>query len=536
MSIGRQMFRRSAIYSGAAVLEKIASFLLLPVYAHIFQAEGYGIIAMVDVSVGVLTIALSSGYYNAILTTYHEVPAERRGRVISTATLLQCGLALIAVPLPMFLSPQLSGLLLGDARYAPLLVLALATLVVDLSGAAASSRLLIDGRSVLYSSIALVRFVVAVSLNILLVIVLRVGIIGIFVSSLTAAAVSAGVFLWVTLRHDGLGFDRAAARRLIGFQLPLVPAELVAFISRQFERILVRFMLGLHSVGVLEMAYKFPPILNWLVVGPFMMAWRAKSVEIGALPDAPREMGRMLTNVVYVMLLAGTMMAAGVGPLITVLTPREFWQAASIARVEVATTIVAGVVTFLQFGLIYRRRTGRLAFIGIVVSLSKMTLSVYLIQQFGMAGAAYSALVMQIVTLGWTFQESQRSYAIDIERGGLLLLTAAAAALWLAIAYLEQLPHSPAAWIAHTTLPVVRDFIETTALADWKSGKVLSLIDQKALPIATFVFNTSLAATFACMIVVVRPEVSRFAFTRVRRAVGLRPSGTPARGLTRGAR
>ena len=45
---------------------------MLPFYAHIFQAEGYGVLAMIETSLGVLTILLAGGFQTAILRIYHE--------------------------------------------------------------------------------------------------------------------------------------------------------------------------------------------------------------------------------------------------------------------------------------------------------------------------------------------------------------------------------------------------------------------------------------------------------------------------------
>jgi O-antigen/teichoic acid export membrane protein len=467
---------------------------------------------MVDLAVGVLTIALYGRYYDAVVTTYHGESPDRKHRVMSTATLLQAGLAVIVVPIPMLLSPWLSQVLIGDSSYFPVLILALATVVVDLTGKAASTELLINRSSVVYSAVSILRLVMAISLNIALVLVLRVGLIGIFVSSFVSAATSAAIFVWIALRKNGTAFDRSIARRLLEFQLPLAPAELVGFSVRQLERVLVRFFIGLDGVGVLEMAYKFPPMLNWLIVGPFMMAWRTKSIEIGSHPDAPRSMGRMLTNVMFVMLLAGTILAVDVGPIITLLTPEPFWRAAVIARVEVVTTILAGLVTFMQFGLLYRKRTRKLAVIAISVAAGKAALSLFLIRKFGLGGAAYSALVTEAVTLTWLFRESQKAYAIDIEVSRILVLTGTAAALWATVIYTEKLTASPAVWFANTALVPLRQFFDGSPLATWHSGALKALGQDKLLPFATLIVNTAVASLFALTIFIVRPGAVREGF------------------------
>jgi len=43
MGLGRQTFKHTIIYSMGTVFGRLASFLMLPFYAHIFQAKGYGV-------------------------------------------------------------------------------------------------------------------------------------------------------------------------------------------------------------------------------------------------------------------------------------------------------------------------------------------------------------------------------------------------------------------------------------------------------------------------------------------------------------
>ena len=70
-----------------------------------------------------------------------------------------------------------------SAQYYPLhLSLALITFVIDVAGQSASTFLVIKERSVLYSFIGLVRLFLGLGLNIWLIVLLQVGLIGVFIS------------------------------------------------------------------------------------------------------------------------------------------------------------------------------------------------------------------------------------------------------------------------------------------------------------------------------------------------------------------
>ena len=443
MSLKRDIIKHTTVYSAARILEKAVGFLLLPLYAHIFQTEGYGVIGMVDASISLLTVAFAYGFHHAIVRIYHDEPEPHRRAVVSTAVVLVAGLGMALVPPLLIVSPWLSTLLLGSPQYTTILNIAVITVIVTLIGRAASTDLIIQQRSLLYSAVGILHVILGIVLNIVLVLVLEWGLNGIFIASLITNVVGTAIFLFAALRDLGFHFDRRLASKLIAFQGPLVPAEILSFFSRQAERFLVRFQLGLSSVGILEMAYKFPPMITMFFVSPFMLAWRTRSMALAADPDAPNVIGRFLTYFAFVLLGIALVFAVSMGPLLRLLTPESFWGAAPIARVEVVTTVLFGFVTFMEFGLLYTQRTARLAVLKSGVAVVKVCVSVVLISRFGLAGAAYSAALMELVSLVWVARLSQRAFPIHIEWTRLATLVVTAVGVYLLVGWIEALPNRP---------------------------------------------------------------------------------------------
>ncbi|MBT8123865.1 MAG: oligosaccharide flippase family protein, partial [Gammaproteobacteria bacterium] len=174
MGIARSTLRHSAVYSVANVIGKSASFIMLPFYAHYFDVEGYGIMAMLDTSVGVLSILLSGGLTRAIIRIYHEKNAELKSTTLATGLILTWFFASVMIILPMAFSVALSNFVLGTPEHYSLVCLALVTLLVQVTGQSASAFLVINQQSILYSAIDLLKMFIALGLNILLVIVLEV--------------------------------------------------------------------------------------------------------------------------------------------------------------------------------------------------------------------------------------------------------------------------------------------------------------------------------------------------------------------------
>jgi O-antigen/teichoic acid export membrane protein len=272
---------------------------------------------------------------------------------------------------------------------------------------------------------------IAFSLNIVFVLVIKMGVVGVFVASAATEFVWAMLLAGILLRHHRVSVDRAVARELTSYQWPLIPGDLVSFVSRQAERVLLRVLNTLSSVGILEMGYKFPPLIGLLVTEPFLQAWRTKSMELAERENSRRIIGEMYTNYLFVSVLAGLLLAVNLDTVLHLLTPAEFWPAVVVGRLGIISTILTGSVSYFEFGLLFTRRTRRLSTIVGIKALIKLALSYFFISHWGLHGAVLSAVITDMIALAWVARASQRAYPITLEWRRIAVIGAAAAGLFV---------------------------------------------------------------------------------------------------------
>lgn len=508
MRLGRQTFKHTAIYSMAHVLGGMASFLMLPFYANYFQAEGYGVMAMIDTSLGIFTVLLAGGFQSAILRIYHEREGIKKELVLGTGIRLVWGLASLIVVLPLVFSAPLSSILFGNSNYYPLICLALGTFIIDVSGLSASTIQIIRQQSFLFSCIGLARLILGLSLNIWLVVILQIGLIGVFLSSFATAVASSLAFHVVAAKEHGIGFDRQIAVQLLRFQLPLLPGEIIAFLGRQTERILVRALVGLEGMGVLEMAYKFPPLLNVLINVPFQRAWHTKSVEIAEQEDAPHVIGAMFSRYLFMMVFAGLMLAVTIRSILELMTPPEFWQATRITQIEIITTIMTGCASYLSFGILYRKKTKILSLIKMALTPVKILLGFLLISKWGLTGAAFSALIIEAASLVWIGLKAQALYALSLEYGKIGVILACAFGLFLLLNGNSYSSFAPVAYAGEHWFSPLLSFLQSTPLGEWKSGKLIQILQSRQNQVTSLILNAVFSLSFLILLpLVVRTDI-----------------------------
>lgn len=522
----RAAFKHAAVYSFATVLSKAVGFLLLPLYAHVFRDIGYGIIGMMDAGLNFLSGLLGYLIRGGVVRIYHEEQTERDKRaVVSTGLILlwavMSGLVLLILP---FARP-IATLWLGEPEYALYVLLSLIAFLLEITGSAAGVLLIIQQRSKVFSSIGLLRLVTGIGLNLWLIIGLKLGLTGYFLASLGMHAVSSALFHAIAIRQCGLRYDARIARKLIAFQLPLVPSNILSFFARQAERILLRFMVAIETVGVLEMAYKFPALISLFITQPFWQSWDTKRTEIAERPGAPEQIGRMFTYYVFLVLFAGLLLAVDIDPLIRLMTPPEFWAAIGIAEVIIVTEILNGCYHHFMFGIYYAKRTRTLGMIRAGASIFKLVTSFVLIYLYGLSGAAYSSAITAGLLVTLTWRASGRHYRMVLEKRRLAILVVGALALRTLIVELDLVELLGADRLERSLTPKLLAAMQGTFLASWRDGAAVRILQMKS----PLVYDLGVRTLAACLFLLLVPVVHEGARRRLRLRLAIwRRAGTPS--------
>jgi len=512
----RETFKHAAIYSGATMIGRMMGFIMLPFYAHVLQAIGYGVIGMIDTGLVMLGSLLAYNFQGAVVRIYHEQAELKDKRsVVSSGTLLVAMIVLPLAGLGMAFSAPISQGLLGSSEYWPLVCMALGTFFLDMTGQTARSLLVIERRSATYSSLSLLRLMLGLSLNIVLIVILQWGLTGYFLSALITSSISETIAVAIMARSCGWRWHRTLGKALLDYQLPLIPGALARFASRQVERIVVRYQLDLSALGVLEMAYKFPVLINMLLLQPFLQSWGTKSIEIADQEGGPRRIADMFSYFLFVGAFGFVLMSVNIRTVLELLTPPAFWPAAQVAVVQSAHIVLMGVANYAAFGLFYAKRTDLMARITIVTSIAKVGLSYLMISIWGLHGAAWSGLVTTSVMVIWRSVLGQRFYRLEPEWGKIMLIVVAAGGLVAGIGQVST--ESIATWGAPAVdlMGRMATSLEGTALGDWKNGKLIELFLERSPLVLDLAVRTLMALSFLLLMPLVHIETQKKIALRV---------------------
>lgn len=506
MTKGQGTFKHAAIYSVAGIMGRMVGFIMLPFYSHILRGHGYAVIGMLDFGMALLISLLTYGVRGSIIRLYHDEKDPTRKRVVvSTGIRLIAAVAFVLILPLVILSKPIAALLLDDATIYRYVIMALTGFFFDIVGQGASAWLLIRSRSILFSTINLLRLFIGLSLNIWLILIQGMGLDGYFISSLVVNVVSGLILTGIALRDCGTEYDPEISRTIRGFLLPLIPGSLASFASRQLERILVKFKIDLESVGILEIGYRFPVIIAQIISRPLMQSWNTRRFEMADDQGAPFHISAMFTKYLFLMSAAGLVMAVIIKPLLVVLTPEEFHPAFRITRVEIISVILNGAYYHLTFGLAYAKHTKVIALLRGWSAALKVLLTWIFISKWGILGAAYSAAITGLISNVAGFHLAQKRYRLDLEWGKISIIIGTSLGLFLIINHWDIESTSTYVALEAKFVPWVADLFSGTFLGTYKDGKAIRILLERSQPLAEIAMRGAAAGFIILLLPLVHP-------------------------------
>ena len=391
------LLKHSSLYGLAALLGRIASLILLPVYTRYLSPEDYGVIAILDLTVSLLGIIIGSGIAAAVGRHHFETDDEcQRNKLWTTgALMLMLSATLIVVPALIF-RDTLAQLALGPEvmEGGALFALALATLWLTSFGQLSEHYLQVEKRSFLYFVFALCQLLTNISFNLYFLIQMEMGVSGILLGNLLTNAIFVCLRTDVVLRYrGGDGIDTNMIRPIMAFGLPLLVAWILGLAMHQADRFFLRSFSTLHEVGVYSLAYVIAQGVNSLVLTPFQMIWRIKAYEFSTQEGA---------NEVYAMgfkwFLGGLLLlmfglSLFSGPLIRIMASEQFAEAAALIPLLCLGYWFFSAATFFNLPMLIEKQTAAMIPASAIAVAVNFLTNFALVPRLGALGAAIATLV-----------------------------------------------------------------------------------------------------------------------------------------------
>lgn len=422
----RQLGKETFTYGLGGVAAKFINFFLLPVYTRVFSPSDYGIMDVIATMTALLGILLTGGTGTALSYYFFKLrtPEERQKTVTVTGLYLLAVNACVAAVIWAAAGP-ICRMLFGTVEYA--LYLRIGVLSIPFSALVTLhlNLLRLQRRPRLYLGVSLPRLVVSLLLNIYLVVILRIGIVGVFWSQLIVAVLFAAVGFLINRSFFRLGVDRERLVQLLRYGLPLVIGGLSLWSINYLNRFFLLRYAGLEDIGRFAVGLRLASVAAF-VTQAFRTANAPFQFEVAAEKDAPHVYGRTLSYYIFATSLICVPLSLFARPILRVVTTEAYVTAYVIVPLAAYAAVAYGVYQLVSVGLLVTQRTG---FTGTAIGLGAVLNVGYLfalVPSFGMVGAATATLLTHASVVAILFVGSQRAYRIPYDLGRVFRMLATA--------------------------------------------------------------------------------------------------------------
>jgi len=417
--------RHSLIYGAGAILARAVSFVMLPIYTRYLTTADYGVMALIDLTLDFVSIVAGARLALGVFRFYHKEDNEdARCQIASTAFLLICGLYCIMGAAVFAVASPVSMLLFGSGANAGLIRLAAVNVALGSLAIVPLALAQVKDLSGLY--------VGASMLNMLFLVVMELGLTGVFLASLIANAV-VGAFLgaWI-IRTCGLRWSSAWTSDLLRYGVPLMGSQVGTFLATFSDRYFLQAAADESSVGLYNLAYQFGFLLVMVGVTPMYQVWAPKRFKIAREENADELLSRGLLIMSVLMFSTFVGISLYVGDVLRVMATPAFWPASQYVTLILIAYVFQSWANCVDIGVLLEERTGFLAFanaVSAVVAVVGYSLFVPRYLAWGAAGVTVVAFAVRFIL---TYAFAQRLRRVRYEWRPVLVLVVWAGLITLA--------------------------------------------------------------------------------------------------------
>jgi O-antigen/teichoic acid export membrane protein len=425
----KRLVRTGGAYLGGSVVQKAASFALLPLYTRYLTRSDFGAAEVLLQSVFGFGFLVRFGIVEAVLRFFHQFDdSERRWMVVRTAfTFLAVTATLGALAVGVAGAP-ISRFLIGHGDRGLLWICAYGLWTQSL-GELALALLRLEERARAFLILSLANLALSVVATVGLVVVLHRGAAGLLLGNFVGTTLVIVVVGVLYARRIGRPLGRRHLGSMLRFGVPTMPAEISVFMLTIIDRVAIVRLVGLAEAGIYAIAIKVSQVVI-VLLGAFYQAWPPFAYSIRDDGQAARLYGLVVSYAAFCLAWLTLLVGLWAPWIVALLAPAGYRSAATV--VPLVTLGSSLYCLYLIFIVVLGRvsRTGLNFPLTLVGTLTNLALNVLLIPPFGAAGAGAALVGAYLAMLPAIWLAVRRLFPIPLEWSRLARVLVAGAGLF----------------------------------------------------------------------------------------------------------
>ena len=407
--------KQAAIYGVGNIFNKLAAFLLIPIYTRYMSMTEVGILALLEMVEMFLITLIPFGMFNALWRHLPKADESDRKTIVISGYLGTFILNLIVLGCLAFFYES-SGKFLGlKSSNVHLYLVVLLNIVLAFSIRFLLALLQYEGKAVSYVIVSIMQFLGVLVATIYLVVQKDLGLAGaVWGKTITYSILALSCTLIVFWKYATIPSFKAF-NTLFKFGAPLIVLALVPPVLKLADRFFLNlnYYVTLEDIGIYSIAYKFGMIINMFLIMPLQKSWLPMMYKIGVEKESHTYHRDLLF---YYGVVGGAFFLAISffhREMIQIVATEGYLKYAFVVPLIALAYYLNGFRQFFVAGAALRDKTPRLAAASAVTVGLSLLLNFVLIRQYGVSGAAWASLGSHAILVLLIYIASQRVARIN---------------------------------------------------------------------------------------------------------------------------
>ncbi len=389
----RQFARHALEYLLSNLFVRGITFLLTPLYTRVLSPEDFAIVAIANTLASALGLGIGLAVHSAVTRLFAECKDEQERRVFFGTLLIFSTVVPTVFGLVLHLLGAMGKLDVFEVvRFEPHLKLVLWSAVAGNLCNLPVSVYMAREEPRKVSAFNIGSGLVQLLLNILFVVVLGQGALGILRAGLAANLVMAAVSV---LLIAGMAAPVVSLRVLwhtLAFSLPLVPHLLANWALSVSDRLILERYVTQGDVGRYSLGYMFGLIVSVVAAAATNPINPAANRQLKD-PEQAKNLPPLGTYALLGIVAFALPVSVSAREVVRIIAPRAYEGATDVVPWVVLGAVLQGVYLVWTTGTWYSRRTGLVPGVTLISALVNIGLNLWLVPRYGAIAAAWTTAV-----------------------------------------------------------------------------------------------------------------------------------------------
>lgn len=387
----RKLMKNTALITIGNFASKLLTFFLLPLYTAILTTAEYGVADLMTTTVSLITPFFTLIISEAVMRFALDQECDKR-QVLSIGlfvTLTGSAIMMVFSPLIRFSS---------DLR--PYYVLFILYYFVTALHTVLSQFVKGIEKVTVYASSGVLHTMTFIALNILFLVVLKIGINGYLLSMVLSNAITIlylviGAKLWRYILPPQ-ALSRDLTHKMLKYSVPMIPNSLSWWVSNSSDKYMLTFFCGVAATGVYSVSQRIPSLFATIST-IFISSWQISAIDDFGSWESINFYSRIYRMYSSFNILALSGLILFTKPLAKFLFSKSFFDGWQFVPVLLAAFLFQAMSSYL--GTIYTsaKKTKMLFISTVIAAIANIALNAILIPIFGAQGAAIATFVSYFI-------------------------------------------------------------------------------------------------------------------------------------------